>query len=175
MFLMKKDKNLNNRIILGLSFLIFGILSLLSSRNIILLTFEDVAGIVFIFYSLPTVYSAMNNGERGKLIAFTILFLVGVVFLVKSHFDILDSRGIVFFSILFISGSVLLIIFIENIKEKIFLYTGIVLLILSYLSVTQFRKLGVFDTANKVGNLLEIFWPIILIVMGMIIFVNRKK
>jgi len=175
MFFMKKDKNLNNRIILGLSFLIFGILSLLSSRNIILLTFEDVAGIVFIFYSLPTVYSSMNNGERAKLIASTILFLVGVVFLVKSHFDILDSRGIVFFSILFISGSVLLIIFIENIKEKIFLYTGIVLLILSYLSVAQFRKFGLFNAANRIGNLLEIFWPVILIVMGMIIFVNRKK
>ena len=175
MFLMKKDKNLNNRIILGLSFLIFGMLSIFSSRNIILLKFEDVAGIVFIFYSLPTVYSAMNNGERGKLIASTILFLIGIVFLVKSHFDILDSRGIVFFSVFFISGSVLMILFIENIKEKIFPYIGVVLFLLSYLSITQFRKLGLFNAVNRIGNLLEIFWPVILIVMGMLIFINRKK
>ncbi|OGV11183.1 MAG: hypothetical protein A3J84_04030 [Ignavibacteria bacterium RIFOXYA2_FULL_37_17] len=166
---------MNNRIVLGFSFLIFGILSLLSSRNIILLTFEDVAGIVFIFYSIPTVYSALNNGERGKLTASTILFLVGVVFLVKSYFEILDTRGIVFFSILFISGSALVILFIENTKEKILLYTGFVFLVLSYLSITQFKKLGLFDYANRIGNLFEAFWPIILIVMGMIIFVNRKK
>ncbi len=166
---------MNNRIILGFSFLIFGILSMLSSRNIILLTFEDVVGIVFIFYSIPTVYSALNNGERGKLTASTILFLVGVVFLVKSYFEILDTRGIVFFSVLFISGSVLIILFIENVKEKIFLYAGIVLLILSYLSITQFKKLGLFNAANRIGILFEVFWPVILIVMGMIIFINRKK
>ncbi len=166
---------MNNKIILGISFLIFGILSMLSSRNIILLTFEDVAGIVFIFYSVPTVYSALNNGERGKLIVSTILFLVGVVFLVKSYFEILDTRGIVFFSILFISGSVLIILFIENIKEKVFLYAGIFFLMLSYLSITQFKRWGLFISANRVGNLLEVFWPVILIMMGMIIFVNRKK
>ena len=172
---MKMGKNLNNRIILGFSFLIFGILSMLSSRSIILLTFEDVVGIVFIFYSIPTVYSALSNGERGKLTSSTILFLVGVVFLVKSYFEILDTRGIIFFSILFISGSVLVILFIENIKEKIFLYTGIALLVLSYLSITQFKKFGLFNAANRIGNLSEVFWPVILIVMGMIIFVNRKK
>ncbi len=166
---------MNNRIILGISFLIFGVLSMLSSRNIIFLTFEDVAGIVFIFYSVPTVYSALNNGDRGKLIVSTILFLVGVVFLVKSYFEILDTRGIVFFSILFIGGSVLIILFIENVKEKIFLYSGFILLALSYLSITQFKKLGLFNSANRIGNLLEVFWPVILIVMGMIIFVNRKK
>lgn len=166
---------MNNRIILGLSFLIFGILSMLSSRNIILLTFEDVAGIAFIFYSIPTVYSALSNGERGKLTASTILFFVGVVFLVKSYFEILDTRGIVFFSVLFISGSVLVILFIENIKEKIFLFTGIVLLVLSYLSIAKFKKLGLFNTVNRIGNLFEIFWPVILIAMGIIIFVNRKK
>ncbi|MCX6174954.1 MAG: hypothetical protein NTZ27_09405 [Ignavibacteriales bacterium] len=166
---------MNNRIILGLSFLIFGIFSMLSGRNIILLTFEDVVGIVFVFYSIPTVYSALNNGEREKLTASTILFLVGVVFLVKSYFEILDTRGIVFFSVLFISGSVLVILFIENIKEKIFLYAGIALLVLSYLSITQFKKLGLLNAANRIGNLSEVFWPVILIVMGMIIFVNRKK
>ena len=166
---------MNNRTILGLSFLILGILSMLSNRNIILLTFEDVVGIVFIFYSIPTVYSAFSNSGREKLITSTILFLVGVVFLVKSYFEILDPRGIVFFSILFISGSVLVILFIESTKEKIFLYTGIMLLILSYLSITQFKKLGLFNAANRVGDLFEVFWPVILIVMGIIIFTNRKK
>lgn len=166
---------MNSKIILGFSFLIFGILSMLSSRNIILLTFEEVVGIVFIFYSMPTVYSALNNGERGKLTASIILFLVGVGFLVKSYFEILDTRGIVFFSVLFISGSVLVILFIENIKEKIFLYAGTVLIILSYLSITQFKKLGLFNAANRIGNLLDVFWPVILIAMGMIIFINRKK
>ena len=155
--------------------MLFGIFSLLSSRNVISQTFEDIAGIILILYSIPTVYSALNNGAREKLIVSTILFLVGVVFLVKSHFEILDTRGIVFFSMLFISGSVLVILFIDNTKEKIFLYAGIVLLGLSYLSISQFKKMGLFNSANRIGNLLEIFWPIILIVLGMVIFINRKK
>lgn len=103
------------------------------------------------------------------------MFLIGVVFIVKSYFEILDSRGIVFFSILFISGSVLVILFIENIKEKVFLYAGFIFLVMSYLSITEFRKFGLFNTANRIGNLLEVFWPVILIIMGIIIFINRKK
>lgn len=166
---------MNNRRIIGICFLVFGILAMLSSRSIIPLTFEEVAGIVFIFYSIPTVYCALKNAERGKLIVSAILFLVGVVFLIKSYFEILDTRGIVFFSILFINGSVLVILFIDNIKEKVFLYAGIILFVLSYLSITQFKKLGLFNAANRIGNLFEVFWPVIMIVMGMIIFINRKK
>jgi hypothetical protein len=46
---------------------------------------------------------------------------------------------------------------------------------LSYLTVTFLKNLGLFETANKIGNLVEVFWPVILIVLGIGVLINRKK
>jgi len=165
----------SHRITLGISFLAFGILALLSGAGYVFLTIEKIIGISFVVYSIPTVYISLNTGERQKLVFATILFLVGVVFFIKSQYEIFDTRGIVFSSILFISGSVLLILFIENTKEKIFLIAAIVLILLSYAAATLFKGVGLFTTTNRLGTLLEIFWPLILILFGISIFARRKK
>jgi len=136
---------------------------------------EQILGGAIIFYSLPTAYFSLENGKRDKLVWATILFCVSVVLIVKSYFEILDTRGIIFVSILFVSGTVLMLLFIENMKEKVFFFSSLILILLSYLSVTFFKNLGLFETANKIGNLVEVFWPVILIVLGIGIFIKRKK
>lgn len=167
--------NRSNNIIIGISFLVYGMLSLLSSYGAINLESRVIFGIVFCFYGIATVNQTFGNNERGKLSFASVVFLIGVVLLVKSRFELLDSRGIVFTSILFISGATFLILFLENFKEKVFLYTGAVLILLGVLSATFFKNYGLFTLANKIGNLLGYFWPVLLIVFGISIFINRKK
>lgn len=165
----------NNNIIIGLSFLIYGALSLLNSYGAINTESRVIVGITFCFYGIATANQTFGNNERGRLVFASVVFLIGVVLLVKSHFELLESRGIVFTSILFIGGAALLILFLENLKEKVFLYTGAVLVLLGILSATFFRTFGLFTLANKIGNLFEYFWPVLLIVFGIGIFINRKK
>lgn len=165
----------NYRLILGISFLLLGVLALLNKAEVVFLSTEDMLGIIFIFYAIPTVYLSLNNGKRERLVSETILFFVGVVFVVRSYFEIPDTRGLVFVSILFISGSVFFILFIENTKEKIFFIASAFLILLSFFSITYFKGWGLFETANKIGNLLGVFWPLILVVLGINIFINRKR
>lgn len=165
----------NNRFVLGISFFLAGFLSLLKYLNVISMPDEQILGSAIIFYSLPTAYFSLENGKRDKLVWATILFCVSVVLIVKSYFEILDTRGIIFVSILFVSGTVLMLLFIENMKEKVFFFSSLILILLSYLSVTFFKNLGLFETANKIGNLVEVFWPVILIVLGIGVFIKRKK
>ncbi len=136
---------------------------------------EKILGGAIIFYALPTAYFSLENGKRDKLVWATIVFCVSVVLIVKSYFEILDTRGIIFVSILFVSGTVLMLLFIENMKEKVFFVSSLILILLSYLTVAFFKNLGLFETANKIGNLVEVFWPVILIVLGIGVFINRKK
>ncbi len=136
---------------------------------------EQILGGAIIFYALPTAYFSLENGKRDKLVWATIVFCVSVVLIVKSYFEILDTRGIIFVSILFVSGTVLMLLFIENMKEKVFFVSSLILILLSYLTVAFFKNLGLFETANKIGNLVEVFWPVILIVLGIGVFINRKK
>jgi hypothetical protein len=165
----------NSKLALGTSLLLFGVLTLLDNFGIISFSFEKIFGYALMFYSIPTFYSSLNNSRRETLISSTILFLVGIIFLVKGYFQIIDSRGIMFASILFIGGAVLLVLFLENLKEKIFLTAGFVLILLSILSVTILKKIGLFDLSTKVNNMFEIFWPVILIIAGINLFINRKK
>ena len=76
---------------------------------------------------------------------------------------------------IFVIISVFLVLFFENTKGKIFVVSGISLMVLSYLTITTFKKFGVFDIANKIADLFEFFWPVVLITFGISIFINRKK
>lgn len=160
---------------LGINLLIVGALALLRYFGIISVSDEQLFGTALILYSLPTVYHSLERGRRARLVFATVLFCAGVVFIVKSYFEILDARGIVFASILFSGGAAFILLFIENTKEKIFLFCALLLIALSYFSVTFFKKIGLFETVNKVGNLFEVFWPVALMILGIIIFINRKK
>ncbi len=168
---MKRD----NKIIIGISLLIYGMLSLLNSYGVINTEGRVITGIALCFYGITTVNRTFGNNERKKLVFATVIFLIGVVLLVKSHFELQDNRGIVFTSILFIGGAALLILFLENFKEKVFLYSGSVFILLGISSASFFRNYGLFSMVNKIGNLFEYFWPVLLIVFGMSIFINRKK
>ena len=164
-----------NKILIALSFLIFGVLSLLSYTETIHISTEEAAGIVFILYGTVTVYKTFGANNRGALSFAVIVFLVGITLIIKTHFDLLDSRGIVFTSILFIGGATFLMLFLENTKTKAFLYAGLSLVALSIITVTLLKQLGLFSFTNRIGNYFEYFWPVVLILFGISLFANRKK
>lgn len=163
------------KILTALSFLILGIFSILKFAGILHVSEEQIFGSVLIFYSLPAVYFSLDRNWKANLAWSTILFCTGVVLLVESYFEILDTRGIVFTSVLFTGGAVFFLLFIDNIKEKIFLAASLTLMLLSYLSATHFREWGLFNYANKIGDMFEVFWPVALIVFGLSVFINRKR
>lgn len=167
--------NFRNKKILAACIFLYGVLLLLRNSNLLNISIETVTGYVFLLYGVITFYQVFNNERREILIFVTILFLVGIELLVKANIDIYDTRGFVFTSVLFLSGSVFLVLFLENTKEKIFVISGIILIVLSYLTITTFKKLGVFDLANKIANLFEFFWPVVLLIFGISVFINRKK
>ncbi len=167
--------HLNNKIITGITFILIGGLIYLSKSFGFGLNAEENFGIALIFYGIATVYLSLNIGNRSRLFAGTILFFVGIVFIMKSHFELGGERGLVFASILFASGAAFLILYIENVKEKVFLYAAILLMSLGYASTNIFKQFGVLQTANKIANAVDNFWPVILILFGLSVFLTRKK
>jgi hypothetical protein len=164
-----------NKKLAGISLISLGLFIILYQLNIVAVETEKIFGMLIVLCSSISVYIFLDKNERAKLALSVIIFFVGVLFLVESYYEILTTRGIVFTSILFINGGIFLILFIDNSKEKIFLSISLLSFFLSFLSYTILRKMGLFELANKIANLLEIFWPVILLVMGIGIFINRKK
>jgi len=167
--------NFPNKKILAVCLFLLGVFLLLRKSYLYNISVESITGFVFLIYSIIIFYQAFNDGKREILIIVTILFLASVELIVKTNIDIYDTRGFVFTSVLFISGSIFLILFLENTKQKIFAGSGIFLIVSSYLSTTIFKKLGIFYLTNKIANLSGFFWPIALIIFGISIFINRKN
>jgi hypothetical protein len=163
------------RKIWGLTLILFGLLISLSGFKIIKMGRDEIIGTVLILQAIPSVFISLMKSRRTLIFVFTVIFMIGIIFITKSHYEIIESRGLIFSSILFISGSGFLILYTDNLKERVFLYTGILFFVLGYFSITFFRELGIIEFANSLANIVEDFWPIVLILLGLTIFINRKK
>ncbi len=164
-----------NRLIFAAAVIIFAMLLLLQLANIIPLTFDEVISFVFILYGAVAVYRSLSKGDRAILVFSTSVFLAGVILVVKSNYEIHNFCGLVFASVLFISGTAFILLFIENMKEKAFFLSGTVLILLSYFTINILGPIGFLIFVNKACNILENFLPIVLIFMGISVFINRKK
>lgn len=132
-------------------------------------------GILFSLLGIITVHNSINDGRRGFLFVSSALFMVGVVLLISSGFELLNTRGIVMVSILFYSGAVLLLLFIDNTSQKVFLISSIAIITVGAASVILFKGLGLFDFSNRLANAVADYWPAFLIVFGVSLFLGRKR
>jgi hypothetical protein len=167
--------NNKNIFLPALSLLLFGILSLLSYIHVINLNTSEILGVVFLAFGLITVYKTFGNEQRGILSLGVVVFLFGIVLIMKSRFALLDMRSIAFTSILFIGGATFFILFLDNKKQKAFLYSGMSLVILSIVTVVYLKDLKIFYYAKFIDSYFEYFWPVILIIMGISLFHSRKN
>jgi hypothetical protein len=161
--------------ITGIILIVCGIFFVLEKFTFSFLSANEIVGFSLILFGIPAVYISLNLGNRPLLVFASIVFMIGVLVLVKINYEIINTQGIVFISILFITGTTAFMLFIENASQKIFLIIAFVLLLLGYLSITVFKKLGLLILSNKIANYAEDFWPIVLLTTGLFIFLIRKK
>ena len=164
-----------NKNLVAISLIILGAGLLLIWSGILIYNSEILLGLVLAAFGISNTNYSFRVGSRRTIVLSAILFLTGIVLIVKNSYEIIDTRGLVLVSILFISGAAFLILFIENVKQKTFLFSGFALIILSYFSLTVLKKIGLFEWLKNVGDMFEVFLPVILILFGMSIFINRKK
>jgi hypothetical protein len=164
-----------NKTLTAISLIALGFLMLLHWLGLKTYKTDMIYGFVFIAYGLSSTNFSLRNNERRMLLFSSILFLAGIVILIKPYYNIPDSRGLVLVSILFISGAVLILLFIDNMTQKTFLISGTVLILLSFFSLSVLQTIGLFQWVSKIANLFEVFWPIVLILIGLGLYINRKK
>lgn len=165
----------NNFILLGFSLIIIGIFFLLRFFEIINTPFTLIASYVFIFYGIADVYFSFGTGYRGRLFFASIIFLSGIMMFVINNYEILYPSSAIFPSILFITGAGFLILFIDNMNEKIFLYSGIFLTLISLLSITFLKDSAIIQTANNISMLVLDYWPVFVLLFGINILLMRKR
>ncbi len=164
-----------NRTLFSISLFLWGFISLLIHFNILSVNHSLVTSIIIIAYGLSSTNFAFKKSNRLQLVVSSIIFFIGIIFLVKSNYIIVDSRGLIFISILLIAGAVSILLYIDNAKQKLFLYTGLIVFGIGIFFLIFIQKLGVLYLINQAAGLFENYLPFFLIVLGLIIFLKREK
>lgn len=160
---------------ISLVILIFAfLLILLSFLNILSTSFSDILSYLMIAVGLILVYSEIIRQNRVLIFLGSIIFMVGIFFLITENFYVELNPNMSVPIILIFAGSGLLLVHITTSTKNIFLITSVILLSvgLTLLLVGSHWKVGLF--INSVLPVINYIWPVVLVAIIIILLLRIK-
>lgn len=157
-------------ILLAIGIVLFFNLDLLLgiNRDLLILVLLLSAGLLGTFISL-------GKNKPITLFVSAVIFLSGVFFYITGKYVLLNQDIILLPAILFVGGSGFLMLFLDNIKEKVFLITAGFLISLSLILIFISNGGIVIELTNRIILYAFDFWPGLLIMIGFVILAGRYK
>jgi len=163
---------LNNLALLIVLFIIVSFL--LSVFNIITITLTDILSYSLLIIGVALVYGETIRQNRLSVFLGSIIFLLGVYFLVSENFDLNISEGMSLPIILIFAGSGLLVLHISTSTKIIFLIISIILLSAGLTLFIVKTQLSLSSFFQSVLPILNFLWPV-LIIFILIAFLLKTK
>ena len=160
-----------NKIIFGISLIVIGVLSFLKLIGSTSMSYNEILGISFAVFGFLSVLVNLGKFKRGQLFIGTILFGLGVIFIVINNYEIFVTNSLFFPSFLIITGTGLHVLFIDNTKEKVFFYSSILLIFTGVIFSYGIDFLGISTLANSFGNIFMGLWHIFLLILNILMYV----
>ena len=160
---------------LSLVIIIFAfLLILLSFLNILSTSFSDILSYLMIAVGLILVYSEIIRQNRVLIFLGSIIFLVGIFFLIIENFYVELNSNMSVPIILIFAGSGLLLVYITTSTKNIFFLASVILLSvgLTLLLVSSHWKIGLF--INSILPVINYIWPVVLVVIIIILLLRIK-
>lgn len=160
---------------LALLVVLFIIVSfLLSIFKIISITYSDILSYSLLIIGIALVYGESIRQNRLSVFLGSIIFLVGVYFLVTENFELTNSDGMSIPIIVILAGSGLLVLHISTSTNKIFLIISIILLTagLTLLLMNSHWSMGSF--IQSFLPVLNFLWPALIILMLIVLFLKTR-
>jgi len=163
---------LNNLAVVIILFII--IFFLLSIFKIVLITLTDILSYSLLIIGIALVYGETIRQNRLSVFLGSIIFLLGVYFLVSANFNLNISEGLSIPIILIFAGSGLLVLYISTPIKNIFLIISIIFLAagLTLFIVNSHWKFGSFLQA--VLPVLNFLWPAFIILILIALLLKNK-
>ncbi|MFC2084508.1 hypothetical protein ACFLS9_05580 [Bacteroidota bacterium] len=165
----------NEQNIFSLALVLIGILYLLRVVEIVSIDNNMILSCVFIIYGVSTLYLSIGARRKGLIFFSVSVFLIGIILLVVRQFEILNTSNIILPATYFVLGSSFLLLYVDNFIEKYFLVAAIVFYLFCYLAIALYKKVEIIELANRITLTVIDYWPSLLILLGIGIFLNRNK
>jgi len=165
----------NNFIAIGTTIFLYGVLTLLNYFRVTYLNQEEIFSIVFIMYGLVAFIKAFHKLKRGGLFFTSVIMSIGIILSILTNYEILNWYNVVTPSIFYVTATGLLTLYIENLSEKVFLIGSVFFFALAITIVLFVGKIAIVDYANKITLILFEYWPLFLILLGVLMIVRKPQ
>ena len=166
---------MGNKIVLSLVFTLSGFLFFLNLFGAVNMERIEIFGISFILFGIISVFSNIGKNKRGLLFLSSCLFILGCIITFVHNSEIYNYQEITFSAVLVIIGSGFLILYFDNPNVKAFMYSSILLLTFGMLTVHKSNLFGIAPIANRYCNSLLNVWPIFIIISLVLILAKRNQ
>jgi hypothetical protein len=146
----------------------------LSIFKIISITLTDILSYALLIIGIALVYGESIRQNRLTVFLGSIIFLLGVYFLITENFNLNISEGMSISLILIFAGSGLLVLHISTSTKIIFLIISIILLAagLTLFMINSHWSFGSF--LQSVLPILNFLWPVLIILIVLVLLLRNK-
>lgn len=160
---------------LALLIVLFIIVSfLLSVFNLISITLTDILSYSLLIIGIALVYGETIRQNKISVFLGSIIFLLGVYFLVSENFNLNISEGMSIPIILIFAGSGLLVLYISSSTKIIFLIISIIFLSAGLTLFIVKTHLSLSSFFQSVLPILNFLWPVLIIFILIAFFLKTK-
>lgn len=166
---------LNRQLILSISFIAIGLLMLFRSSNLIAMENWQIAGYICWFYGITSLFTSIGKNKKGVIFFSSTIFLIGVLIYVTNNYEFITLQKLFLSSLLFILGGGFLMLFIDDLTQKIFLIISTIQFAFSVLSIQLYDSISLIRLANRISIVVSQYWPVLLILAGLGIMLNKNR
>ncbi|MCX7798096.1 MAG: hypothetical protein N2249_05705 [Melioribacter sp.] len=164
---------INYKTLAGISLIAYGILNILNYK-LLRLSAESILGIPLIIFGIPSVFVSFSYKKRNMIVLSTVIFYTGLFLTLDGFYKVYSYLSLILF-VFFLSASIFLLLFIENTNNKSFLYSSLLLFIISYPTIKIIEYLESTYFFYRYIKIENIILPLILILVGIILFIKREN
>jgi hypothetical protein len=163
---------LNDLAIIIILFIIVAFL--LSILNVIDITLTNILSYALLIIGLALVYGESIRQNRLSVFLGSIIFLLGVYFLISENFELNNRDGMSVPIILIFAGTGLLVLHISTKTKKIFLIISIILLSAGLTLLIMNSHLSIGSFIQSLLPVLNFLWPAIIILIVIALFLKIR-
>jgi hypothetical protein len=147
---------------------------LLSILNVIDITLTNILSYTLLIIGIALVYGESIRQNRISVFLGSIVFLLGVYFLISENFELNNRDGMSVPIILIFAGTGLLVLHISTKTKKIFLIISIILLSAGSTLLIMSSHLSVGSFIQSFLPVLNFLWPAIIILIVIVLFLKIR-
>lgn len=166
--------NKANSIIIYFIIFIFAA-AVLRISGLVNITSLEFLAYLFMLAGIISAYYSFGKDKRGLLFIGSTVFLAGIIMYISTKFELEDTRTIIFPSVLFISGIGFLMLFFDDLEQKLYLVLSLLFIGGGLIYVFILREFALRGLVESLWGIIKVYWVFLIVIVLLVAVLRREN